>query len=103
MKNVGAPWLKRSVTSGNPRHSLRTRPTASIFAMVTVLQTGNGHEGSAVGGRMSETSRGRVRVEPGAKRLRVYVAGHCVADTVHPVYVWESPAYPTYYFPRSDV
>jgi uncharacterized protein (DUF427 family) len=52
---------------------------------------------------MTEPARGRVRVEPGAKRLRVYVAGHCVADTVHPVYVWESPAYPTYYFPRADV
>jgi uncharacterized protein (DUF427 family) len=52
---------------------------------------------------MSESSRGRVRVEPGPKRVRVYVAGHCVADTTHPMYVWESPAYPTYYFPVSDV
>jgi uncharacterized protein (DUF427 family) len=51
---------------------------------------------------MSE-SRGRVRVEPGLKRVRVFVAGHCVADTLHPVYVWENPAYPTYYIPRTDV
>jgi uncharacterized protein (DUF427 family) len=51
---------------------------------------------------MSE-SRGRVRVEPGLKRVRVFVAGHRVADTLHPVYVWENPAYPTYYIPRTDV
>jgi uncharacterized protein (DUF427 family) len=52
---------------------------------------------------MSESSRGRVRVEPGPKRVRVYVGGHCVADTTHVVNVFETPAYPTYYFPVSDV
>jgi uncharacterized protein (DUF427 family) len=49
------------------------------------------------------TARGSVRVEPGQKRLRVYLAGHAVADTTHPLLVWESPHYPTYYFPAEDV
>src|SRR5690348_4957259 len=49
------------------------------------------------------TTRGRVRTEPGAKRVRVEVGGIVIADTTHPLYVWESPAYPTYYLPVADV
>ena len=49
------------------------------------------------------TARGRVRVEPGAKRVRVYVAGVAIADTLHPLYVWEAPFYPAYYVPVADV
>jgi uncharacterized protein (DUF427 family) len=52
---------------------------------------------------MTETNRGLVRVEPGAKRVRVYVGGVAIADTVKPFYVWEVPYYPAYYFPRADV
>ena len=52
---------------------------------------------------MTETARGRVRVEPGAKRLRVYLGGEVVADTTRPLFVWEAPHYPTYYLPLSDV
>jgi uncharacterized protein (DUF427 family) len=47
--------------------------------------------------------RGRVRVEPGAKRVRALLGGQTVVDTLHPWLVWESPAYPAYYLPRSDV
>ena len=47
--------------------------------------------------------RGRIRIETGAKRVRAYLGGEVVADTVHPVLVWEVPYYPTYYFPRADV
>jgi len=47
--------------------------------------------------------RGRVRVEPGVKRVRVYLAGRLVADTLHPVLVWEIPYYPAYYLPLADV
>jgi uncharacterized protein (DUF427 family) len=47
--------------------------------------------------------RGRVRVEPGAKRVRTYLAGRLVADTLHPVLVWEIPYYPAYYLPVADV
>jgi len=34
---------------------------------------------------------GRVRAEPGRKRVRVYLTGELVADTKHPVLVWEWP------------
>ena len=52
---------------------------------------------------MNENSRGTVRVEPGAKRVRAYLAGHLVADTRHPFLVWEIPYYPAYYLPLTDV
>ena len=48
-------------------------------------------------------TRGRVRVEHGAKRVRAYVGGELVADSTHPLLVWEKPYYPTYYFPTADV
>lgn len=48
-------------------------------------------------------SRGRVRIEAGQKRIRVYLGGEVVADTTHPKLVWEKPYYPTYYFPEGDV
>jgi len=47
--------------------------------------------------------RGRIRIETGAKRVRAYLGGEVVADTAHPVLVWEIPYYPTYYFPLGDV
>ncbi|CCH29767.1 DUF427 domain-containing protein [Actinosynnema sp. NPDC047251] len=47
--------------------------------------------------------RGRVRVETGTKRVRAYLAGSPVVDTVRPALVWEKPYYPTYYFPAADV
>ena len=52
-----------------------------------------------------ETSkaRGRIRVEPGEKRVRAYLGGEVVADTTRPVLVWEVPYYPAYYFPLDDV
>ena len=52
---------------------------------------------------MSDDHRGSVRVEPAAKRVRVYFAGQPVADTTRPVLVWEVPYYPAYYLPREDV
>ncbi len=42
---------------------------------------------------------GRVRVEPGSKRVRVMLGGEMIADTTAPLLVWEVPYYPTYYFP----
>ena len=47
--------------------------------------------------------RGRVRVEPGQKRVRAFIAGKVVAQSDNTVMVWEKPYYPTYYFPASDV
>lgn len=49
------------------------------------------------------SDRGRVRVEPGAKRVRVMLGGEIVADTLSPLLVWEVPYFPTYYFPEADV
>jgi uncharacterized protein (DUF427 family) len=47
--------------------------------------------------------RGRVRVEHGAKRIRAYLGGELVADTIRPLLVWEKPYYPAYYIPEADV
>jgi uncharacterized protein (DUF427 family) len=52
---------------------------------------------------MSEATRGRVRVEEGRKRVRAYLGGQLVADTLRPRLVWESPYYTTYYVPADDV
>jgi uncharacterized protein (DUF427 family) len=52
---------------------------------------------------MDATSRGTVRVEPSAKRVRAYLAGRLAADTRHPSLVWEVPYYPAYYVPLGDV
>ena len=48
-------------------------------------------------------TRGRIRLETGAKRVRAYLGGELVADTTRPVLVWEKPYYPAYYFPSEDV
>src|SRR5215470_1430068 len=53
----------------------------------------------AMGGK----SRGSVRVEPSPKRVRVYLNGELVADTMRPFLVWERPYYPTYYLHAADV
>ena len=47
--------------------------------------------------------RGRVKVEPGHKRVRAYLRGELVADTIHPLLVWEIPYFPAYYIPAGDV
>jgi uncharacterized protein (DUF427 family) len=52
---------------------------------------------------MATETRGRVRLEPSPKRVRAYLNGQPVADTLHPVLVWEIPYYPAYYFPMADV
>jgi uncharacterized protein (DUF427 family) len=52
---------------------------------------------------MNVNSRGTVRVEPSAKRIRAYLAGRLVADTRHSSLVWEIPYYPAYYVPLGDV
>ena len=52
---------------------------------------------------MDHNTRGTVRTEPSAKRVRAYLAGRLVADTRHPTLVWEGPRYPAYYLPLGDV
>ncbi|SFK00665.1 MULTISPECIES: DUF427 domain-containing protein [Amycolatopsis] len=43
-----------------------------------------------------------VKVERGAKRVRVVFGGKVVADTLRPLLVWEVPYYPAYYLPKED-
>lgn len=49
------------------------------------------------------TRGGRIRIEDGHKRVRVYLDGECVADSIGVKLVWEKPYYPVYYFPAADV
>ena len=51
----------------------------------------------------AEPGHGRIRVEPGYKRVRAYLHGYLVVDSVQPTLVWEKPQYPSYYLPLSDV
>jgi Uncharacterized protein conserved in bacteria len=44
-----------------------------------------------------------LRIEPSHKRVRTYLAGQLVADTLRPVLVWEGPHYPVYYLPAADI
>ncbi len=52
---------------------------------------------------MPDDPRGQVRVEQSAKRVRTYLGGELLADSIHPRLVWEKPQYPAYYLPREDV
>ncbi len=47
--------------------------------------------------------KGRVRIEDGQKRVRVFLDGECVADSGNVKLVWEEHCYPVYYFPQADV
>jgi uncharacterized protein (DUF427 family) len=49
------------------------------------------------------SERGRVKVERGHKRVRIYLGGELVADTTAPLLVWELPYFPAYYIPAGDV
>ena len=42
-------------------------------------------------------------VEPVPRRIRAFVGGQPVLDTLAARYVWEWPGFPQYYVPRSDV
>lgn len=48
-------------------------------------------------------ARGRVKVETGQKRVRAYLDGELVADTLAPLLVWEMPIFPAYYIPAADI
>jgi uncharacterized protein (DUF427 family) len=50
-----------------------------------------------------KTASARERVQHGHKRLRAYLGGELVADTIRPLLVWEVPYYPAYYIPGEDV
>jgi len=52
---------------------------------------------------MSSQTRGTVRAEPSAKRVRAFINGAAVFDTIRPWLVWEGPRTPVYYVPTGDV
>src|SRR5271167_4790123 len=45
----------------------------------------------------------RVKIEHCAKRVRVYLGGKIIVDSIRSKLVWEVPHYPAYYFPMEDV
>jgi uncharacterized protein (DUF427 family) len=47
--------------------------------------------------------RGRVKLERGPKRVRGYLNGVLVVDSLSPLLVWEKPYYPAWYLPEEDV
>jgi uncharacterized protein (DUF427 family) len=49
------------------------------------------------------TQQDQVRVERSPKRIRTYLGGALVADTLAARLVWEIPYYPVYYLPLADV
>src|SRR5258708_6198513 len=49
------------------------------------------------------STRGRVRVEHGRKRVRAYLGGELAADTTSPLLVWEVPYYPACYIPAGEI
>jgi len=51
---------------------------------------------------MSEP-RGKVRVEPSHKRVRIVFGAEVIADSDDALYVWEGPWYPQYYLPIGDI
>src|SRR5262245_55502214 len=70
--------------------------------------------GKGFGGRHGASLRGsvetmttdlhdEVRVEPCAKRIRAYIGGRAIVDTVGAKYVWEQSNYPAFYVPLKDV
>ncbi len=46
---------------------------------------------------------GRISLERNHKRIRVFFAGHVIADTTRAVYLFEKGHLPVYYIPRDDV
>jgi uncharacterized protein (DUF427 family) len=42
-------------------------------------------------------------VEPSPRRVRGFLGGACVFDTMDARYVWEWPGYPQYYIPLADI
>jgi uncharacterized protein (DUF427 family) len=87
-------WPAPTCPHGHLRNHYRARPVDSFVTVTT--------QGTTQGSTQAAT-RGRVHVQTGAKRVRVYLGGEVVADTTRPLLVWEIPYYPTYYVPVGDV
>ncbi len=57
----------------------------------------------ATGADNSPITGNPVRLEPNHRRLRVFVDGVVIADTVRSIYLFEVDHLPVYYFPKADV
>jgi uncharacterized protein (DUF427 family) len=53
--------------------------------------------------RVVTEQRGLVRTAPAHRRVRAFLGGEAVVDTVDALYVWEGPHYPQWYVPLADV
>ncbi len=53
--------------------------------------------------RVPEVAMSPMRIEPGQKRVRVFLGGEVIADSTNVKLVWEKPYYPTYFIPEVDV
>src|SRR5690606_23160471 len=95
----GAAGSSRPRPGGRGRGGGRARQVGDAGG----VRRGIAVAGEPVAECMDAVSRGRVRVEPSAKRVRTYLGGRPVADTTRALLVWEKPYYPTYYLPLEDV
>jgi uncharacterized protein (DUF427 family) len=50
-----------------------------------------------------QEARGRSKIEPSPKRVRIVMGGEVIADTTDALWVWENPWYPQYYVPLRDI
>src|ERR1700751_4910927 len=94
--------------TGQGAHAMRIisgQPVTVNGAAISGRPGDPGHEAPEPSANRSAPPgrRGQVRVERGAKRVRAYLGGAVVVDSLAPLLVWEAPYYPTYYFPESDV
>jgi uncharacterized protein (DUF427 family) len=92
--------MARTIALRHPLSGLRT--VAPAAALAGACGAGRYRLGMSASAEHDAT-RGRIRIESSAKRVRAYLGGELIADTIHPVLVWEVPYYPTYYFPNADV
>src|SRR5688500_806867 len=103
MTTLPAPCRQPARRSAAPTVGARDRPWGSGHRRTRPAEQPRRHRGCTMGMSTASNARGRVRIEPGAKRVRAYLEGRLVVDTLRPLYVWEIPYYPAYYVPSADV
>src|ERR1700688_2923357 len=94
-----------TVQGANDMRIISGQPVTVNGAATSGRLDDSGHEAPEPSANRSAPPRprGQVRVERGAKRIRAYLGGAVVVDSISPLLVWEVPYYPTYYFSERDV
>src|SRR6201999_1553098 len=81
--------------------------TASVKAPTTQAPDGGAPkmipESSSFGRDYPQMAAERGRIEPAPRRVRGYFDNTLIFDTTRARYVWETPYYPQYYIPLSEV